>query len=185
MDLDALRLPPAAPAAARPAAVGRRTRLGRLSTALLWGAVALAVTVVVAGALGYRTEVVLTGSMRPALKPGDMVLVGGIAAADMRVGDIVSFAAPGQHGIVITHRVRSLRPAARHRIAVVTRGDANSASEHWTIGRDGHLARVITTLPGVGAVTNWAGNALMRLLVFGALGLLALVAGLRWVWGRP
>lgn len=186
MDTGALSLPPAASAvAAGRAQAGTRSRLGGLSSWLLWGAVALAVAVVAAAALGYRTEVVLTGSMRPALAPNDMVVVHGIAAGEMRVGDVVSFAAPGQRGIVITHRVRSLAPARGGRIAVVTRGDANTASEHWTIARTGHVARVVGTLPGLGAVTNWAGNPLLRLLVFGGLGLIALVAGLRWIWSRP
>lgn len=186
MELGALSLPPAAPAAAgRATPATRAGRLGRASTWLLWGAVALAVAVAVTAALGYRTEVVLTGSMRPAIAPDDMVVVHGIVATEMRVGDIVSFAAPGQRGIVITHRVRSLRPAHGGRIAVVTRGDANSASEHWTIARHGSVGRVVGVFPGVGAVTNWSGSALLRLVVFGSLGLVVLVAGLRSIWSRP
>ena len=181
IDHGALALPASAPAGR----AARRGALARASTVLLWGAVALAVAVAVAAAAGYRTEVVLTGSMRPALAPNDMVLVHGIAASEMKVGDIVSFAAPEQQGVIITHRVRSLTPASGDRIAVVTRGDANTASEHWTIARGGSVARVFGTLPGAGAITNWAGNPSTRALVVALLGLIALAGGLRWVWRQP
>src|SRR4051794_27420766 len=88
---------------------------------------------------GYRSEVVLTGSMRPTLSPNDMVVVHRIAADEMRIGDIVSFAAPHQKGIVITHRVRAIAPARGGRLAITTRGDANNTSEHWTIAPTGSV----------------------------------------------
>jgi len=185
MNQGALALPPSAASTFdRPAAPSRRW-VRRATTAALGLAVALAIAVAVAASLGYRTEIVLTGSMRPTIAPNDMVLVHGIAARSMRVGDIVSFAAPDQKGIVITHRVRTLRRLAGGRIAVTTRGDANNTSEHWTIAPSGSVARVVATIPGVGAITDWAGNQLLRLLVFGIFGLAALVAALRWVWSRP
>src|SRR3954451_16163739 len=100
----ALALPPSAPTLRKgPAAVAPARRISRVATVLLGLAVALALAVGAAAALGYRSEVILTGSMRPALSPNDMVLVHGIRASEMHVGDIVSFAAPGQHGVVITH----------------------------------------------------------------------------------
>lgn len=163
---------------------GRRWA-SRLATGVLCVVLVLAVAVGIAAALGYRTEVILTGSMRPALAPNDMVIVQGIAAREMRVGDIVSFAAPEQKGVVITHRVRKLGPKADGRIAVVTRGDANNASERWAIAPEGSVARVIGTVPGIGAITNWAGEPLLRVLVFGGFGLAILFFALRWIWRRP
>ena len=153
-------------------------------TALLCAALALALVVGVGAVLGYRGEVVLSGSMRPYLQPGDMVVVHRIAPAQMRVGDVVSFSAPDRGGITITHRVRSLRTLGNRRIAVVTRGDANNTSEHWSVAREGSVGLVIAKLPRVGYVTHWMAGLTARILLFIALGAALLVIGLRWAW-RP
>lgn len=183
MDGGALALvPSASPVTERPVG-GRWSR--RLTTGLLWFAVLLAVVVAGAALLGYRSEVILTGSMRPTLAPNDMVVVHRIAATDIRRGQIISFASPTEKGIVITHRVRAVSPLPDGRLAVVTRGDANNTSEHWRIARSGSVGRVVATLPGLGGVTDWMGDPLRRLLVFAGFGLVALIAGLRWVWSRP
>src|SRR5438034_11360898 len=90
---------------ARPA---RLTRIfSAVPTVLLCAALALALVAGVGAALGFRGEVILSGSMRPHLAPGDLVVVERVAPAQMRVGDVVSFSAPGRRGVTITHRVRS------------------------------------------------------------------------------
>jgi signal peptidase len=185
MDGGAFALPPAAPAAgdlARPAP-GRRWP-GRAAGALLALALLLAALVGAGAALGLRIQVVLTGSMAPALAPDDMLIVERISAGEMRVGDIVSFAAPGQQDVVITHRVRGLAAAPGGGLAVETRGDANNTSERWTIPRDGVVARVEAVVPALGSLTRWARDPAIRLAVFALLGALLAWLGLRWVWGR-
>lgn len=165
-------------------AEGRRAARwgGRAATALLCLAVALAVAVAVAAAFGVRTAVVLTGSMRPALAPNDLLLTQRVAARDVRPRQIISFSDPERPGMVITHRVRSIAPARDGRLAVVTQGDANNTPERWTIAPDGTVARVIGVVPKVGAVTDWARDPLLRVLVIGLLGALVLAGGLRWIW---
>jgi signal peptidase len=133
--------------------------------------------------LGYRAEVVLSGSMRPHLQPGDMVVVHRIGAEAIRVGQVVSFKSP-QGGFTITHRVRSLHAAPGGRIAVETRGDANNTSEHWTIARSGSVGKVVATVPQVGRLTLWAAGKTARLIVLVLLGGAMLAVGLRWAW-RP
>ena len=173
--------PAAAADMARPLPRTRR-RSGRIGTIVLSVSVLLAVIVALGAAEGVRRAVVLTGSMEPALSPNDLILTKRSQAADVRAGQIISFAAPGSSGVVITHRVRSAEPADGGRIAFVTKGDANDTVERWTIPADGTVARVVGVAPGVGAVTDWAGSASGRLFVFGFIGLLLLVIGLRWVW---
>lgn len=183
MDQGAFSLPPALPAQ-RPAHAAPKCAAWakRASTVTLVASIVLAVAIGAAAALGIRTEVVLTGSMQPTLSPGDMLVVRGITAAEMRVGDIVSFAAPDQQGVVITHRVRKLHTRADGRIAVVTQGDANNTPERWTISPRGSVARVVQTIPGVGKLTDWTHDPLTRTIVFLVLGAALLAGGLRWVW---
>jgi signal peptidase len=182
MDAGAFTVPPAPRVAESRPAPAAPGRAGRAATGLLWLAVALAVVVGIGAAMGVRTAVVLTGSMRPALSPNDLIITRQAKAADVRAGEIVSFASPTQPGIVITHRVRSIRPAAGGRLAVVTRGDANNTPEKWTIAPEGTVARVVGTVPRIGAITDWTRDPTLRLLVFGLFGGMALVVGLRWVW---
>src|SRR5690348_17267519 len=96
--------PRSAPAHTVPA---ERSRFaGRLASGLLAIALLLAGVTAIGGALGYRGEVILTGSMRPALQPGDMVIADRVPARDLRRGDIVSF---DDKGRTITHRVTQVR----------------------------------------------------------------------------
>lgn len=174
--------------APRAATAAPRVRAGgwaRLTSVLLWGSVILALVVAGAAAFGIRTAVVLTGSMQPALDPDDMILVRATTAGEVRPGQIVSFSAPNGSGAVITHRIESIGPAPGGDLAFVTRGDANNTSERWTIDPDGSLGRVVGVMPGVGAATTWTGDPALRFAVFGLLGALLLVLGLRWIWRRP
>lgn len=175
---------PAGPSVHAPAPPRRRTWTDRLTTGLLVGAALIALAVGVAAAFGVRMEVELTGSMRPAIAPNDMLVVHRIAAEQMRVGDIVSFASPSSPDVVITHRVRALHPAADGRLTVVTRGDANNTSERWAISRHGSVAKVIAVVPQLGALTDWTGRPAVRMAVFVLLGLMLLTIGLRAIWSE-
>jgi len=182
MDAGAFTVAPGAGAAPRSA--GPRWPSAAASV-LLWSTVLLALTVAAGAALGVRTAVVLTGSMEPALSPGDMIVTQRVPAAEARTGDIISFASPREAGVVITHRVRKIGAGRDGRIAFVTQGDANNTPERWTIARDGTVGRVRGVLPGAGALTGWTGDPALRLLIFGLLGAGLLLVGLRWIWRRP
>src|SRR6478735_6106005 len=53
----------------------------------------------------YRPETVLSGSMRPAFAPGDLIVVAPEPARDLRVGQMVSYAIPVGDHHVETHRI--------------------------------------------------------------------------------
>lgn len=154
---------------------------GRAATALLVVSLLLAVLVAAGAGLGYRGSVILSGSMEPALSAGDLVVVQTIPAAQMRVGDIVSFGTPA--GVTLTHRVTGLRASADG-LAVTTRGDANGVSERWTTAPEARVGRVRATIPALGHVTRWTGSTSGRLIVLGAIGMLVAGLALRRIWER-
>jgi signal peptidase I len=100
-------------------------------------------------AVGGRPLTVLSGSMEPAFSPGDVVVVERVRPDRVRPGDVVTYRAPS--GDLITHRVRRVRRAAG-RYDFVTRGDANNASERWTLAPDGQLSRALYKIPLAGRV---------------------------------
>jgi len=112
---------------------------------------AIALAIVLPFAFGGRPYTVLSGSMEPAVAPGDVVISTRIDPADARPGDVVTFRDPQDADRLITHRVRSTRPEGR-RIRFVTKGDANNTTEEWRVAASGHVSRVRYRVPAVGRV---------------------------------
>jgi signal peptidase len=182
-------LPLAAPGAAHPlspAAEAART-LGRLRPAAefvsRWSVRALVLAAVVAFAglaigphvLGYRTMTMLTGSMAPAIDPGDVVISTPLAVADVTEGMIISYHIPIDDHRVVTHRVTDVTHAPDGTVTVHTQGDANDTPDPWTAVLQGDTAyQVQAVIPELGHLltalrTPWVSHA----LVYGAPALLA------------
>ena len=117
----------------------------------------LAALVTVPRAVGVTPFTVLTGSMEPALDPGDVVLSARRAPLDVRPGDIVTFHDPSRGGELVTHRVESMRRNGPM-VSFVTSGDANDVSERWSVPADGAIGRAVLRVPDVGHVLQWAGT---------------------------
>jgi signal peptidase I len=146
------------------------------------GGLALLVVLAVAAPLAFehRPLQVLSGSMEPTLGTGDIAVVGRIAPAEARPGDVVTFRSP--EGRLITHRVRSVRPGPRGRLTFVTRGDANESGERWTIARDGELSRLAYRVPYAGEAVRAANGTAGRLLLVTVPALLLTGLAVRRVW---
>lgn len=69
---------------------------------------------------GGRLLSVQTGSMVPAIWPGDAVLVRQAPLSQINSGDIISYVSPLHPGLIITHRVERVDAASG---TVVTKGD--------------------------------------------------------------
>lgn len=95
---------------------------------------------------GYHLYIVHTGSMVPALRPGDAVL-DAPAPASVHPGEVVTFTVHSGPDSVVTHRVASYSGGIIH-----TKGDANRTVDPWTL----HLSQVVGTatmfLPRAGYV---------------------------------
>jgi signal peptidase len=161
--------------------IGRALRRGALWTG---GLAVAALTLAIAGplAFGARPYTVLTGSMEPAISPGDVVVAERIRPAAARVGDVVMFRDPADQERTITHRVERVRRAG-DRLWFVTRGDANDHGERWRIAADGSLGRVVYAVPAVGYAANLAGRAGPAALL--AIGVAILVGNELWLIWRP
>ena len=90
----------------------------------------------VGGRFGYRAVFMTTGSMRPAIAPGDLVILRPVDPTSIRVGDVITFQAPvGRHELV-THRVVAMTTSAQGP-EFKTRGDANQVADIWTVRYQG------------------------------------------------
>ncbi len=135
-------------------ASGSRHALGTLATVACALAALTLTGLLLARPLGLQTLVDRSDSMRPAISAGDLLLTRLGPPGAARTGDVVTFADPGRGGRLITHRVTERR-AEGDRWAFVTRGDANSGSERWTVARDGRVGRLVLRVPRAGFAVAW------------------------------
>ena len=153
----------------------------RLVRRLEAGAVAVVsvalVTAVALSVVGYRMLVIRSGSMVPTLEVGDITVVDWTRAADLHIGDIITFPSPELDEPSVTHRIRTIGPDRSDieiEIEIETRGDANVASEYWTAEPDELLGRQVARVPAIGGWVARVGR--LRAVLAGLALALVLVA---------
>ena len=114
---------------------------------------------------------VLSGSMLPALRPGDLVVVRPTPADHLHIGDVVTFQPQSGVATLVTHRIIYITHDANgHVVNIQTQGDANNAPDNLLVP-DQIMGRVWYSVPFIGHVTNGR-NALLAISLVG-LGLVA------------
>lgn len=133
---------------------GRR----RLPIVLMGAAVIglLAMPTIAKNQLGIGVTTVLTGSMRPAIDPGDLVVTSTSAASTIGVGDVVVV---DSGGTAIAHRVVEARPINGVE-RLTTKGDANNAidTDPVMVSPTAEVPRVIWRIPGIGSPLAYLGS---------------------------
>jgi signal peptidase I len=106
--------------------------------------------------------------MRPVLHTGDAIIVRSVPARTLAVGDIVTLPDRGAGARTVTHRlIAQTRDGTG--MSVVTKGDASTGSERWSIGAEDHVARVVVRVPALGRLAGFLSLPLTRaaaLIVF-------------------
>ena len=166
----------------------RRRTARRLAMAPIW----VLVTVLLLGSLGVavvqRTGAaqlltVVSGSMRPTLPLGSLVVVVPRDAAAVRVGDVITFSPPGENRTV-THRVVDVQGSGTE-LRVHTRGDANPVADPWTLTFPTRRTWVVVAdAPWVGRPWLWLAQPAHRQLVLVPAALLVTLMWLTTIWRR-
>lgn len=159
---------------------GALRRAGRLAGWAAYLLVAAAFVAVIAWLvaprlLGWQAEVVLSGSMEPALGTGSVAFVQPKPAEEVKVGDILTFRHPEHPERLVSHRVVeviAVQPAPSFR----TKGDANDGADSWVVPGDAVIGTVRLDLPYVGYVTREVRRPLGFALLVG-LPAAAIIAG--------
>lgn len=149
-----------------------RTRLtaGLLGRCWLWFLAACLAITIAPMLFGWGSFVVVTGSMEPSIRGGDVVLVSPGFDRNHIVGHVVTFEDPTRADHVLTHRVVTVNDDG----TLVTRGDANLTADSAPVEPASVIGtgRLLVQFVGLPVVwvreSNWVPLALHLLLVIGA-----------------
>jgi signal peptidase len=114
----------------------------------------LGIAVLVPRLAGATPYTVTTGSMRPGLPPGTLVVVRPVAFDEVRVGDVVTYQLTSGRAAVVTHRVVATEVTLAGETRLVTRGDANSVADPEPVRAVQVRGRVWYDVPLLGLVND-------------------------------
>jgi signal peptidase len=106
----------------------------------------------VTGATPYT---VLTGSMRPGMPPGSLVVTKPVEAGKLKVGDAITYQIRSGEPEVVTHRIISLSQTLGGETLFTTQGDANPGPDEKPVKAAQIRGVVWYSIPMVGYVNSW------------------------------
>ncbi|MCD6468326.1 MAG: signal peptidase I [Thermoplasmata archaeon] len=99
--------------------------------------------------------IVLSGSMRPAIHPGDIVVSSYVKPKDVKVGDVITFTDEGNTKNYVTHRV--VEVLSEHGVIYYkTKGDANENPDMRLVKSTRLVGHVAFTIPYLGYLPVFA-----------------------------
>jgi signal peptidase I len=125
---------------------------------------------------GATSYAVLTGSMRPVMPPGTLVVVRPVDPGDIDVGSVITFQPRANDPAVVTHRVVGIGFDATGHPAFRTRGDANEAPDGGMVRMHQVLGERWYFVPYLGYVTDALTGRQRELAIQLAVGALLLYA---------
>jgi signal peptidase I len=122
----------------------------------------------------WHATPVLSGSMRPGLQPGDVVVTQRVPISALRVRDVVVFYPPNQTSHQTVHRIVKLTVKGTT-TSITTWGDANLVADAVVSSLKGDTAyRMVRVVPLVGYPAIWLQNGSRGMLAIG-LGVILLI----------
>ncbi|MAG36544.1 MAG: signal peptidase I [Dehalococcoidia bacterium] len=118
---------------------------------------------------GWRSYIVMTGSMKPTISVGSVVVAEPVSLDQLRPEDIITFSRAEEPDVIITHRIYAVVTFAGS-TQLTTKGDANDVPDSWYVGEDDRVERVVYHAPLIGHLIQFSSAPQVRaLLMLGAL----------------
>jgi signal peptidase len=135
--------------------------------------------------MGYQTTTMLTGSMVPMIKPGDVVVAGQVPISDLQVGDVITYHIPIEDQRVETHRIVEIGTGADGLPTVRTKGDANQGTDPWTATLQGETVyRHVGTIPYLGTAIRALREPVVSMILMYAVPSVLVIGVLAAIWGK-
>ena len=133
---------------------------------------------------GFETFYIRSGSMRPGLPVGALVVATRVPAANLHVGDVIVFSRPDSPSDMVTHRIVAVEDSPTGK-QFVTKGDANSVADPWRVQAAGVGWRESFSIPKLGYAVGYTRVALGSVGLFGAAIIMLTVLALAAIWRTP
>lgn len=98
--------------------------------------------------LGYKPFIVLSGSMEPAIMPGDLIITRNTEPEDIKVGDVITFRI--DKAAAVSHRVTEIDTSKE--LSFRTKGDANVGADNEAVLPGDLEGKYIMRIPKLGNV---------------------------------
>lgn len=85
------------------------------------------------GVFGVKPVIVLSGSMEPEIRVGDLIFLHGADPQSLAVGDVICYLSSGK---AITHRITEIAVGEDGQPRYITKGDANNARDRLAVAAD-------------------------------------------------
>ncbi len=113
---------------------------------------------------GFTPYVVLSGSMEPALSPGDVAVVRRADPSGLRAGDVITYKTAAG---MVTHRIMGIELSNQGNF-FLTQGDANRTGDRARVSAENIVGRMRYSIPLAGYFIVFA-NSLLGMGLFIAL----------------
>jgi len=126
----------------------------------------------------WQFRTVMSGSMEPTLKIGDVVAAAPMDPSTLQVGDIITYQSP-ELGKTVVHRVTEEYRGSE--LAFITQGDANSAPDPSPVPAENVVSKVSFRIPLLGYIAQAVTSRLGVLLLVSVPALVIVARGVRSV----
>lgn len=112
---------------------------------------------------GYKIMTVLTGSMRPDIQPGDLILSKAVNTDEMQEGDIITYRVSDD--TLVTHRIIEILEN-NGKAAYKTKGDANNVDDQNMVSPQDIEGRLALRIPKGGYLLKFLQGPIGFVLLF-------------------
>ncbi len=113
--------------------------------------------------------IVLSGSMDPIMRVGDVAVISHVAPETVDVGDIIAFKDPsGRENVIITHRIVEATEGedVTSGLSFKTKGDACEDVDQFDVPAEDIVGKTVFLIPFIGYLIHYAGKTMLFLLFF-------------------
>ena len=117
---------------------------------------------------GYKPFIVLSGSMQPNIKIGDLVFVKSSKVENLNVNDIIAFKT--NDNTVTTHRITDIDTTTKGERCFITKGDSNNVKDEELVCKNNLEGKMVKRIPKLGKFINFIqqplGFLIMMMTIF-------------------
>ncbi len=161
-------------------------RIAKFALVTIYALCGLALLLFLVPATGFEAKEIATGSMRPAIPPGSLVIIHKTPLNQLKVGNVVTYTKSVNPPVTITHRIVKTETKSGAPYFIV-KGDANPAPDPAVPGGL-IVGKVIFHAPYIGRVAIDMRNPVVIVIIVIIPGLLIIadeIIRLRKAFGRP